>query len=199
MARRATARYNRGMDDAPLKRNTKRISSAIPHYTHLDSPVGPLLIAGADEVVMLINFPTGSQAQQPRPDWVRDDTMFAEAKRQLDEYFAGERSEFTMPVEMDGTDFQKEVWTALRAVPFGATVSYGDLANKIGRPKASRAVGAANHANPLPIVVPCHRVIGSDRSLTGFGGGLETKQTLLAFENPTAHRQDTQQDLFQSA
>jgi methylated-DNA-[protein]-cysteine S-methyltransferase len=146
-----------------------------------------------------LNFPTGSQAQQPRPDWVRDDTMFAEAKRQLDEYFAGERSEFTMPVEMDGTDFQKEVWTALRAVPFGATVSYGDLANKIGRPKASRAVGAANHANPLPIVVPCHRVIGSDRSLTGFGGGLETKQTLLAFENPTAHRQDTQQDLFQSA
>lgn len=187
------------MDDAPLKRNTKRVSAAITHYTYLDSPVGSLLIAGAGDVVMLINFPTGSQAQQPRDDWVRDDTMFAEAKTQLREYFAGDRTDFTMAVEMDGTDFQKDVWTALRAVPFGETVSYGELANRIGRPKASRAVGAANHANPLPIVVPCHRVIGSDRSLAGFGGGLETKQILLAFENPAAHRQDAQQDLFQSA
>ncbi|NKB55407.1 MAG: methylated-DNA--[protein]-cysteine S-methyltransferase [Alphaproteobacteria bacterium] len=187
------------MDEPPLKRNTKRVSSAITHYTYQESPVGPLLIAGAGEVVMLINFPTGSQAQQPRPDWVRDDAMFAEAKVQLTEYFAGARTDFTMPIEMDGTDFQKEVWTALRAVPFGETVGYGELAERIGRPKASRAVGAANHANPLPIVVPCHRVIGSDRSLTGFGGGLETKQTLLEFENPDAHRPDIQQDLFQSA
>lgn len=185
--------------ETPLKRNTKRVSVAISHYTYLESPVGPLLIAGADEVVMLINFPTGSQAQQPRDGWVRDNTMFVEARRQLTEYFAGTRTDFTMPVAMDGTDFQKDVWTALRAVPFGETVSYGELAHKIGRPKASRAVGAANHANPLPIVVPCHRVIGSDRSLTGFGGGLETKQTLLEFENPAAHKQKVQQDLFQSA
>jgi len=104
-----------------------------------------------------------------------------------------------MPLEMDGTDFQKDVWTALRAVPFGATVSYGELAREIGRPKASRAVGAANHANPLPIVVPCHRVIGADRSLTGFGGGLETKQILLELENPGAYAHDAQPDLFHGA
>ena len=183
---------------APLKRNTKRVSPAITHYTHLDSPVGPLLLAGADGILMLINFPTGSQALQPRPEWVRESAMFAEAARQLRNYFEGGRTDFSMALEMDGTDFQKETWTALRAVPFGATVSYGELARLVGRPKASRAVGAANHANPLPIVVPCHRVIGSDKSLTGFGGGLETKLKLLALENPTAYGSGAQGDLFQS-
>ncbi len=183
---------------APLKRNTKRVSPAITHYTHLDSPVGPLLLAGADGILMLINFPTGSQALQPRPEWVRESAMFAEAARQLRNYFEGGRTDFSMALEMDGTDFQKETWTALRAVPFGATVSYGELARLVGRPKASRVVGAANHANPLPIVVPCHRVIGSDKSLTGFGGGLETKLKLLALENPTAYGSGAQGDLFQS-
>ncbi len=183
---------------APLKRNTKRVSPAITHYTHLDSPVGPLLLAGADGILMLINFPTGSQALQPRPEWVRESAMFAEAARQLRNYFEGGRTDFSMALEMDGTDFQKETWTALRAVPFGATVSYGELARLVGRPKASRVVGAANHANPLPIVVPCHRVIGSDKSLTGFGGGLETKLKLLALENPTAYGGGAQGDLFQS-
>ena len=183
---------------APLKRNTKRVSPAITHYTHLDSPVGPLLLAGADGILMLINFPTGSQALQPRPEWVRESAMFAEAARQLRNYFEGGRTDFSMALEMDGTDFQKETWTALRAVPFGATVSYGELARLVGRPKASRAVGAANHANPLPIVVPCHRVIGSDKSLTGFGGGLETKLKLLALETPTAYGGGAQGDLFQS-
>lgn len=184
-------------DVRPLKRNTKRVSAAITHYSFLESPVGRLLIAGADEVLMLINFPTGSQALKPRPEWRRDDTMFAEAKRQLREYFEGTRTEFTMPLEMDGTDFQKDCWTALRQVPFGATVSYGELARLIGRPKASRAVGAANHANPLPIVVPCHRVIGADNSLTGFGGGLETKTKLLTLENPAGAA--AQPDLFHNA
>ena len=183
----------------PLKRNTKRVSSAITHHTFLDSPVGRLLLAGADDVLMLINFPTGSQALKPCPEWIRDDSMFVEAKRQLSEYFEGARTEFTMAVEMDGTDFQKECWTALRQVPFGATVSYGELARRAGRPKASRAVGAANHANPLPIVVPCHRVIGSDNSLTGFGGGLETKLKLLTFENPAAYGPSAQGDFFQNA
>lgn len=146
---------------------------------------------------MLINFPTGSQALKPRREWQRDDSMFTAAKRQLREYFEGTRTEFTMPLEMDGTDFQIECWTALRQVPFGATVSYGELAHRIGRPKASRAVGAANHANPLPIVVPCHRVIGADNSLTGFGGGLETKTTLLTLENPAGRA--AQPDLFHNA
>ena len=186
-------------DTPPLKRNTKRISPAITHYTFLETPVGRLMIAGAGDIVMLINFPTGSQALRPRPDWVREDGMFAEAKRQLTEYFDGTRTDFTMAVEMDGTDFQKQSWTALRQVPFGATVSYGELARRIGRPEASRAVGSANHANPLPLVVPCHRVIGADKSLTGFGGGLETKLKLLAMENPTAYAQDTQGDLFKRA
>jgi methylated-DNA-[protein]-cysteine S-methyltransferase len=185
--------------DAPPKRNTKRVSAAIMHYTFLETPVGRLLIAGADDVLMLINFPTGSQALKPRPEWRRDDAMFAEAKRQLREYFEGTRTEFSMAVEMDGTDFQKECWTALRQVPFGATISYGELARRAGRPKASRAVGAANHANPLPIVVPCHRVIGADNSLTGFGGGLETKLKLLALENPSAYGRGGQGDLFQNA
>jgi methylated-DNA-[protein]-cysteine S-methyltransferase len=184
-------------DATSLKRNTKRVSAAITHYTFLESPVGRLLIAGADEVLMLINFPTGSQALKPRPEWVRDDAMFGEAKRQLREYFEGGRTEFTMVLAMDGTDFQKDCWIALRQVPFGATVSYGELAHRIGRPKASRAVGAANHANPLPIVVPCHRVIGADNSLTGFGGGLETKTKLLTLENPAGHA--AQPDLFPNA
>ena len=104
-----------------------------------------------------------------------------------------------MAVEMDGTNFQKQCWAMLRQVPYGATVSYGELAKRIGRPGASRAVGAANHANPLPIVIPCHRVIGSDKSLTGFGGGLDTKLQLLAMENPTAYGTNTQGNLFDSA
>jgi methylated-DNA-[protein]-cysteine S-methyltransferase len=186
-------------EPTPRKRNTKRVSPAIAQYTFLECPVGRLLLAGADDVLMLINFPTGSQALKPRPGWVRDDCLFADARRQLREYFEGGRTEFTMPLEMDGTDFQKDVWTALRRVPFGATVSYGELAQRIGRPKAGRAVGAANHANPLPIVVPCHRVIGSDRSLTGFGGGLETKRKLLEFENPAGFAGDAQHDLFPPA
>ena len=183
------------METTP-KRNTKRVAPEITHYTTLDSPVGRLLLAGADEVLMLINFPTGSQALKPDPGWVRDDAMFAEARRQLDAYFAGTRTEFTMALAMDGTDFQKACWTALRQVPFGETISYGELARRIGRPKASRAVGAANHANPLPIVVPCHRVIGADNSLTGFGGGLDTKRVLLAHENVAV---ETQGDLFVNA
>ena len=186
-------------DKRPLKRKTKRISPAIRHYTFVETPVGRLLIAGAREIVMLSNFPTGSQAMQPWPEWLRDDNMFSNAKQQFTEYFEGTRTEFTMAVEMDGTNFQKQCWTALRQVPYGATISYGELAQRIGRPGASRAVGAANHANPLPLVVPCHRVIGSDKSLTGFGGGLDTKLQLLAMENPTAYGTDTQGNLFDTA
>ncbi len=186
-------------DARPLKRKTKRISPAITHYTFIETPVGLLLIAGANEIVMLNNFPTGSNAMQPWPEWLRDDGMFSNAKQQITEYFEGTRTEFTMAVEMDGTNFQKQCWTALRQVPYGATISYGELAQRIGRPGASRAVGAANHANPLPLVVPCHRVIGSDKSLTGFGGGLDTKLQLLAMENPTAYGTNTQGNLFDSA
>lgn len=106
----------------------------------------------------------------------------AEAKLQLEEYFAGDRREFDLPLAARGTEFQHRVWAELRRIPFGETISYGELATRIGKPTASRAVGAANGRNPLPVVVPCHRVIGSDGRLTGFGGGLPTKQALLDLE-----------------
>ena len=183
-------------NDAPAKRQTKRVSRSITHYAFLDSLVGRLLLAGNADALMLINFPTGNQAQTPHPDWILDDTIFTESMRQLRQYFAGERTEFSIPLEMDGTDFQIRVWNALREVPFGATESYGDIARRIGQPNASRAIGGANHANPLPIVVPCHRIIGADRSLTGFGGGVETKLKLLEFENPGKFSHNTQPDLF---
>lgn len=151
-------------------------------YAYLDTPIGALLLAGDGQRLHLLGFPSGSRARTPGPGWRRDDARFAEACRQLREYFAGKRTRFTLPLHFAGTDFQNTVWHALCDIPFGETTSYGVLAGRIGRPTASRAVGAANGANPLPIIVPCHRVIGTDRSLTGFGGGIETKKFLLDHE-----------------
>jgi methylated-DNA-[protein]-cysteine S-methyltransferase len=130
----------------------------------------------------LINFPAESRTKEPRADWRRDDSLFVEAFRQLHAYFAGELTRFDLPLRLAGTAFQNKVWTALCDIPFGETISYGALASRIGKPTASRVVGGANGANPLSIVVPCHRVIGSNRSLTGFGGGIEAKRFLLAHE-----------------
>jgi methylated-DNA-[protein]-cysteine S-methyltransferase len=165
-------------------------------YTHLDSPVGRLLLAGDPQGLTLVRFPGERGAVRPSADWRRDDGVFSAAIDQLEEYFAGERREFSLPLRPVGTPFQKIVWSALRSIPYGATVSYGELARRIGRPSASRAVGAANGANPLPIIVPCHRIIGADRSLTGFGGGLETKRFLLAHEAGFAPALAQQADLF---
>jgi methylated-DNA-[protein]-cysteine S-methyltransferase len=151
-------------------------------YAWYDSPVGRLLLAGDAAGVTLISFPSGSRARRPARGWRADDGALAEAVRQLAEYFAGRRRSFSLPLRPAGTAFQLAVWAALREIPYGRTISYGELARRIGRPAAARAVGAANGANPLPIVVPCHRVIGADRSLTGFGGGLATKRFLLAHE-----------------
>lgn len=123
--------------------------------------------------------------------WRRDDTELAEARAQLDEYFAGTRTDFELELAADGTLFQKKVWKALRTIPFGTTQSYGQLATKIGKPTAARAVGAANGCNPISIVVPCHRVIGADGSLTGFGGGLKRKQWLLNHEAEIVQKQST--------
>jgi methylated-DNA-[protein]-cysteine S-methyltransferase len=114
--------------------------------------------------------------------WVRNDAAFAETRRQLDLYFAGKLESFSLPLQSDGTEFQRSVWAGLREIPYGETWSYAQLAKHIGRPKAMRAVGAANGRNPISIVVPCHRVIGADRSLTGYGGGLEAKVWLLKHE-----------------
>ena len=157
-------------------------------YTVIPSPVGDLMLAATDTHIVTVRFAPHSPADAERRGWTRAqggtpaDEILAEAERQLGAYFAGERTTFDLPIAAQGTDFQKDVWNALRAIPFGGTISYGELARRIGDPKAMRAVGAANGRNPIPIIVPCHRVIGADGSLTGFGGGLERKRWLLAHE-----------------
>lgn len=151
-------------------------------FGHHDTPVGRLLLAGDGARLHLIAFPTGSKAGQAQPGWRRDERLFDTVRAQLDAYFAGSSTGFDLPLHVTGTPFQKSVWAALRDIPFGQTIPYAELARRIGRPTASRAVGAANGANPLPIVVPCHRVIGADGSLTGFGGGIDTKRFLLEHE-----------------
>lgn len=152
------------------------------YYTHIISPVGELLVAGTDDAIHFLSFPTGHKAFGPRPEWQKADAPFDEARRQLDAYFVGKLHQFDLPLHLSGTAFQKAVWEYLSNIPFGETRTYGQLATTIGRPKASRAVGAANGNNPLPIVLPCHRVIGANGSLTGFGGGIPTKEYLLRHE-----------------
>ncbi|HEV2201095.1 MAG TPA: methylated-DNA--[protein]-cysteine S-methyltransferase [Bryobacteraceae bacterium] len=153
------------------------------NYTYLDSPIGPLLIAGDAHAVMQISFPRKGKAVRPEPGWTESAAgAVGEALRQLREYFSGRRREFDVPLEPSGTAFQKAVWRRLEEIPYGATISYGELARRVGNPKASRAVGAANGKNPLPIVVPCHRVIGANGKLVGFGGGLPIKRALLELE-----------------
>ena len=152
------------------------------YYCYLDTPIGELLLAGDADGLSVIGFPKGSMRREPEPDWIFNEGRLEDARRQLREYFAGERREFDLPLQLRGTEFQISVLEALREIPYGETVSYGEIARRIGRPRAVRAVGAANGRNPLPIVVPCHRVIGSTGDLTGFGGGLDTKEALLRHE-----------------
>jgi methylated-DNA-[protein]-cysteine S-methyltransferase len=152
-------------------------------YQYMDSPVDPLLLAADEEGLLLIEFHTPRHPMSRLQDWVEGDNPILEATRkQLDEYFTGSRKEFDLPLSPQGTPFQKEVWHTLATIPYGHTISYAQLAQRVGKPTAMRAVGAANGRNPLPIVLPCHRVIGADGSLTGFGGGLPTKQFLLQLE-----------------
>lgn len=161
-------------------------------FGYLESPVGALQVAGDEAGLHSISFPSGSRAVAPREEWRRDEAFFKDAFAQLDAYFRGELTRFNLPLHFSGTAFQKTVWRALIDIPYGETTSYGALAASIGRPAASRAVGAANGANPLPIIAPCHRVIGADRSLTGFGGGLPTKSFLLDHERWIAGKDGTQ-------
>lgn len=151
-------------------------------YTFVDSPLGDLLLAGGDDALRLISFPSGKGRRRPERGWTEDPRPFGAARRQLREYFAGKRERFELTLAPEGTEFQRAVWQGLRRIPYGRTWSYAELAAHIARPRAMRAVGAANGANPLPIVVPCHRVIGADGSLTGFGGGLPAKRLLLELE-----------------
>ncbi len=157
------------------------------YYCYLDTPIGELLLAGEDDKLTMIGFPKGSMRRDPEPDWIFNEKPLATARQQLNEYFAGTRKEFDLPVALSGTEFQVSVLEALQEIPYGETVSYGEIAKRIGRPKAVRAVGAANGRNPIPIVVPCHRVIGSSGDLTGFGGGLDTKEALLRLEAEHTH------------
>lgn len=152
------------------------------YYCYLETPIGELLLAGEEDALVMIGFPKGSMRRDPEPDWIFNEQKLENARRQLREYFDGRRREFDLPIKLSGTEFQVSVLEALRKIPYGETVSYGEIARRIGRPKAVRAVGAANGRNPLPIVVPCHRVIGSTGDLTGFGGGLDTKEALLRLE-----------------
>lgn len=152
------------------------------YYCYLTTPIGDLLLAGDDDGLSLVSFPEGSMRRDPDPDWIYSEKPFAEARRQLNAYFAGTLKEFDLPLKPSGTEFQLAVLEELKKIPYGTTASYADVAQRIGRPKAVRAVGAANGRNPLPIIIPCHRVIGSGGALTGFGGGLPTKEALLRLE-----------------
>jgi methylated-DNA-[protein]-cysteine S-methyltransferase len=152
------------------------------YYSYLDTPIGELLLAGDDDALCLVGFPEGSMRKDPEPDWIYNEKPFAAARQQLTEYFAGQRREFDLSLRLSGTEFQMSVLRALQQIPYGETTSYAEIAERVGRPKAVRAVGAANGRNPIPIIVPCHRVIGSHGELTGFGGGLDTKEALLRLE-----------------
>lgn len=153
-------------------------------HTYLDSPLGPILAMSDGSHLTGLHFRDDRHQPQVATAWVRDDAqpVLVEAAAQIARYFAGELVCFDLPIAPEGTAFQKIVWRALCDIPHGATESYGELARRIGRPTASRAVGAANSRNPISIVVPCHRVIGADGSLTGYAGGMHRKQALLALE-----------------
>ncbi len=153
------------------------------YYTFTASPIGRLLLAGDGKALERLHFSSGSKAHEPDATWVEAPGSFAEMSRQLQAYFAGELQEFTMELKPKGTPFQLAVWQELVKIPYGRTCTYGELAKRLGNPNASRAVGLANGSNPIAIVQPCHRVIGANGKLTGFGGGLDVKQRLLDLEH----------------
>ena len=162
-----------------------RIAAAVFYTWINDTPVGRLLLAGDDDYLRWLVFDSEKSRQRhglPKDDWQPNDRPFREAVRQLQAYFAGNLRRFDLPFDGSGTGFQKQVWRALLDVPYGETASYSDIARAVGRPKAFRAVGTANGRNPISIIVPCHRIVGSTGQLTGFGGGLDRKQTLLRHE-----------------
>ena len=150
--------------------------------TTVDSPIGPLTLMARDGHLTHLVMEDQAHAVAPPPGSQRDDDVFAEVATQLDEYFAGERTTFDVPMTLEGTDFQRRVWAQLCSIPYGETISYGELARRVGNPKASRAVGLANGRNPVAVIVPCHRVIAADGSLGGYGGGLDRKVHLLGLE-----------------
>ena len=162
-------------------------------FATIDSPIGPLLLATTEKGLCFIEFGKGEEATGAFLKWCRkwfphltpvyDEESLTIVKNQLEEYFTNQRDQFTLTLDLFGTKFQKAVWTALTEIPFGETRSYKDIAESVGSPKAVRAVGGANNRNPIPVVVPCHRVIGTNGSLVGYGGGLGIKEFLLDLEH----------------
>lgn len=157
-----------------------------PRWTTITSPIGRLLLVGDERALHGLYMLDGPRPLAIAPTWIEDEAPFAAAIAQLGEYFAGERTEFDVAVELRGTPFQRRVWSALRDIPYGRTISYGELALRIDQPSAVRAVGLANGRNPVSVIVPCHRVIGADGTLTGYGGGVERKRLLLELEQQAA-------------
>lgn len=151
-------------------------------HTVVDSPVGPLTLVAHDGILSGLYMDAQRHAPDPGRFGERDPDCLSQVRRQLDEYFSGDRTMFTVPIAPSGTPFQQRVWAQLRAIPYGQTTTYGALAARLGQPTASRAVGLANGRNPIGIIVPCHRVLGAGGALTGYGGGLERKQALLSLE-----------------
>jgi len=148
----------------------------------MESPVGPLLLVIGDDGLCAIDFLNGRRNVAADPNWRNDRDSLKEVLAQLQAYFSGELEDFKLQLAPEGTEFQKKVWGELCGIGYGQTISYGELARRVGNPKASRAVGLANGSNPIPIIIPCHRVIASNGKLTGYGGGLQIKEKLLALE-----------------
>ncbi len=148
----------------------------------VSSPVGILTLTATDEALTGVWFDSSKDGRVKKEGPAGTNPVLKRTREQLEEYFAGTRTEFDLPLQFSGTTFQQRVWNLLRTIPFGITTSYGELARRLGDPKATRAVGAANGQNPSPIIVPCHRVVGSRGELTGFGGGIERKRWLLEHE-----------------
>jgi methylated-DNA-[protein]-cysteine S-methyltransferase len=173
---------------AQFLKHEARMNPNTIHYDYLETPIGALLLAADEHGLRYVEFPRADQGTRIDAHWQRSRAHLVDVIEQLEAYFAGELHAFDLALAAEGTGFRKTVWDELVRIPYGETISYGELARRIGDPSASRAVGAANGANPLPVIVPCHRVIGANGKLTGFGGGLPTKQWLLQHERRHAPR-----------
>ncbi|MGZ4787758.1 MAG: methylated-DNA--[protein]-cysteine S-methyltransferase [Terriglobales bacterium] len=155
------------------------------HFCSYKSPIGHMLLVGSESGLRSIEFDYEKKqlaVARGKSDWKESEAALTATRRELDEYFAGRLRDFTVPLDLHGTDFQLRCWKALLEIPYGKTCSYADLARRVGSPRGFRAVGMANHDNPIPIIVPCHRVITSDHKLGGYGGGLDVKEKLLRLE-----------------
>src|SRR5262245_15597817 len=158
------------------------------YYTTIDSPIGGLFLTSNGEAITELYTEKHKVRPKPIRGWLRRDALFPETAELRRAYFAGALNESDLPLAIGGAPFQQRVWSELQKIPYGSTISYGELARRIGNPKASRAVGAANGSNPISIIIPCHRLIGSNGKLTGYGGGIERKKFLLDFEAETLAR-----------